>query len=438
MKRSLAQRMAEGGYDGYSYAYPHKTAYRPLDPPAPLHEAWAPEDKENLFLYVHLPFCEMRCGFCNLFTSVQPGGDFVSATLNAIQRQSEIVANAIAPKKIAQAAFGGGTPSFLSVPELEQLFSHLMRLWPFQPAAIPVSFEMSPGTVTKEKLTFLKNIGIDRISLGIQSFAPEDLVSLKRPQRLSEVDSACRLIKSSNFNVFNIDLIYGNKGQDESRWKESLKAALTYEPEELYLYPLYVRKLTNLGRSGKRPAEHRRDLYRLGRDILLSAGYRQISMRLFRRENVKRHSDYCCQDDGMIGLGPGARSYTRALHYSTEYAVAQNGVRGIIEKFNACAAEQHAVADYGTGLNCEEQKLRHVIKSLLRVDGICLAHYRGAFATSPFEDFPHLRELFDLELADEKDDAIRLNEEGLAWSDTIGPWLYSEAVMSQMNQCELA
>lgn len=72
MKKSLAQRMMDDGYEGYAYGYPHKTAYRPLDPPVPLREAWQQEDKRNLFLYVHLPFCEMRCGFCNLFTTVQP------------------------------------------------------------------------------------------------------------------------------------------------------------------------------------------------------------------------------------------------------------------------------------------------------------------------------------------------------------------------------
>lgn len=112
--------MHEGGYDGYAYAYPHKTAYRPLDPPVPLTGAWAPEDKRNLFLYVHLPFCEMRCGFCNLFTTVQPGTGLVDQTLAAIRRQSEIVSSAILPEGIAQAAFGGGTPSFLSELELDR------------------------------------------------------------------------------------------------------------------------------------------------------------------------------------------------------------------------------------------------------------------------------------------------------------------------------
>ncbi len=430
--------MAEGGYDGYAYAYPHKTAYRPLDPPAPLAAAWQGEDRRNLFLYAHLPFCEMRCGFCNLFTTVQPGASVVDQTLAAIHRQSSAVSSAIGPQNISQAAFGGGTPSFLSSLELEQLFNQLSRTWPVQWHRIPVSFEMSPGTVTSEKLDLLKRSGVDRISLGVQSFVHEDLVSLKRPQLAGELERACHSIKAGGFPVFNIDLIYGNEGQDARRWQRSLDRALEWQPEELYLYPLYIRRLTNLDRSGRHPGTLRRDLYRQARDFLLAAGYSQISMRLFRRSNVIRQSDYCCQDDGMVGLGPGARSYTRSLHYSTEYAVGQSGVKKIIEDFNARTEASFAAADYGVTLDEREQGLRYVIKSLLRADGVSPSGYQRRFGSSMTDDFPQLEELAELGLAVESNGCLRLNDEGLTWSDTIGPWLYSDAMTVRMSAYELA
>lgn len=438
MRRSLAQRIAEGGYDGYAYAYPHKTAYRPLDPPVPLRQVWQQEDKTDLFLYVHLPFCEMRCGFCNLFTTVQPAESLTSRTLAAIERQSRAVAEAIAPESIAQAAFGGGTPSLLAEPEIERLFNHLGEVWPVRWRDIPVSFEVSPGTITETKLALLKRLGVDRISIGVQSFVAEDLIALKRPQRSGEVERACQLIKDSQFSVFNLDLIYGNEGQDARRWQRSLSQALEWQPEELYLYPLYVGKLTHLDRSGRRPGDHRRDLYRQARDFLRAAGYRQISMRLFRRADVKRETDYCCQEDGMVGLGPGARSYTRALHYSTEYAVGQPGVKAIIKNFNTRSDAEHATANYGAALDLDEQRLRFVIKSLLRVEGVSLAAYQRRFGSVMLADLPQLRELTELGLANESDEVFGLNDEGLAWSDTIGPWLYSEAVADRMEAYELA
>ena len=438
MRRNLAQRMAEDGYDGYAYAYPHKTAYRPLIPAIPLEHAWRTEDKRNLFLYVHLPFCEMRCGFCNLFTTVQPGGNLVEQTLAAIERQSRAVATAVAPECIAQVAFGGGTPSFLSEPELERLFTHLRDVWPVRWNEIPVSFEVSPGTITSAKLALLKQLGVDRISLGVQSFVAEDLISLKRPQPAGELERACQRIKAAQLPVFNIDLIYGNEGQDAKRWQVSLDRALEWQPEELYLYPLYVGKLTSLDRCGKRPGEHRRALYRQARDFLRAAGYRQISMRLFRRADVRRHTDYCCQEDGMVGLGPGARSYTRRLHYSTEYAVGQTGVKTIIADFNSRSDASYGMADYGAALDLAEQKLRYVIKSLLRTEGVSRAAYQARFGNELAADTPQLQELSELGLVEETVGSLQLNDEGLMWSDTVGPWLYSDAVTAQMAAYELA
>lgn len=420
----LSERMHQEGYDGYTYAYPHKTAYRLLEPPVPLEDAWAEEDTSRLFLYVHLPFCEMRCGFCNLFTTIRPGQDRVESTLEAILRQSESVARAVQARGVAQAAFGGGTPSYLTTTQLERLFRGLQQHWPVDFSAVPTSFETSPGTLTPEKLALLKQLGVDRLSLGVQSFHPQDLADLGRPQPDGQLRQACEWIREAGFPVFNLDLIYGNPLQDETSWEFSLRSALQWRPEELYLYPLYVGKLTGLDRRGRRPGERRRALYRMARDLLLAEGYRQISMRLFRLPEVQVESDYCCQQDGMVGLGPGARSYTRSLHYSSEYAVGQAGVRAIIDEFNRRTSEQFSRADYGFRLNAQEQTLRRLLKTLLRNQPL------------DFEpQLPQLQELEQLGLA--RPDPWQLTEEGLAWSDTIGPWLYSEPVQERMREYEL-
>ena len=140
----------------------------------------------------------------------------------------------------------------------------------------------------------------------------------------------------------------------------------------------------------------------------------------------------------MVGLGPGARSYTRALHYSTEYAVGQTGVKMIIEDFNARDSARFAAADFGVALDVEEQKLRYVIKSLLRADGVSRSAYQRRFGSTPSEDLAQLQELAELGLVEENAECLRLNDEGLMWSDTIGPWLYSDAVAARMDAYQLA
>jgi oxygen-independent coproporphyrinogen-3 oxidase len=139
----------------------------------------------------------------------------------------------------------------------------------------------------------------------------------------------------------------------------------------------------------------------------------------------------------MLGLGPGARSYTRGLHYSSEYAVSQAGVRGLLEAWAARPREAFAVADYGVRLDSGEQRRRYLLKSLLRTEGLDLAAYQAAFGSQALADFPELAELEAAGLA--RRDALRLapTEAGLAFSDALGPWLYSPAVRALSQEFEL-
>ena len=142
--------------------------------------------------------------------------------------------------------------------------------------------ETSPATAERDKLAMLRERGVTRISIGIQSFVDAELAGAARPQDRAEVDRALENLRDSRIPVLNIDLIYGLPGQTVPTWLASLREALAYAPEELYLYPLYVRPLTGLGRSGRAWDDQRLACYRSGRDLLLSEGYEQVSMRMFR------------------------------------------------------------------------------------------------------------------------------------------------------------
>src|SRR5690606_28839892 len=154
------------------------------------------------------------------------------------------------------------------------------------------------------------------------------------------------------FQTLNLDLIYGLPGQTVSTWLESLQMALAYHPEELYLYPLYVRPLTGMDKLDKNWDDVRLQCYRIGRDFLLENDYRQVSMRMFRANNTPENNTvYRCQEDGMLGLGCGARSYTREYHYSSEYAVGRQGVLEILQDYIKRAPQSFDNIDYGFHLN---------------------------------------------------------------------------------------
>lgn len=520
-----------GPYQSYVYAYPHKTSYRPLTPRPRLSDVWAAERRDALFLYLHVPFCEMRCGFCNLFTRTGASEDLTTAYLDALERQADSVRDALGEASFATAAFGGGTPTYLTAAELERLCDLAGRFTDL--AEIPWSVETSPATATTDRLSVLADRGATRVSIGVQSFVDAEARAVLRPQKTVEVEAALDRIRAIGFDTLNIDLIYGIDGQTPESWRYSLDAALSWEPEEIYLYPLYVRPLTGLGRRGHDWDDQRLRLYRTGRDHLLDLGYEQVSMRMFRRPSAAASeagvigagasgaavsdgavsgsgtssagvsgagvggaaasgawaSDatagdtgasgvraasgaavsgdgtaYCCQTDGMVGLGCGARSYTEGLHYSFEYAVGASATRGIIAEY--VRTRDFGAVRVGFALDDDERRRRHVIQSLLQASGLRRADYRRRFGTDPADDFAAELAAFadrgwletngsgpDTDqrgpgtgrgrsgldrdwLGADLGDSIRLTPEGLAHSDAIGPMLFSPRVRALMDGYE--
>ncbi|WP_221801586.1 STM4012 family radical SAM protein [Oceanobacter mangrovi] len=429
-------------YLNYVYSYPHKTAYRELSPAVDLSQAWANEVKQQLFLYVHVPFCEMRCGYCNLFTLSRPPEALVAQYLDTLQRQARISADWLGKARFEQLAFGGGTPTYLTPVQLERVFDILRTELNWQ--GTQASVEVSPATATVERLALLKQQQVSRISIGIESFVDHDLKALGRPQQHSQVEQALHNIRQQDFDCLNIDLIYGNHQQSAQDWQDTLQRAVAWQPQEIFVYPLYVRPLTGLGKRASRLGEITSDrhlAYRQARDYLLQQGYQQLSMRQF----VKPKSEpglaasnqpgqsYRCQEDGMIGLGPGARSYTSQLHYSGHYAVAQPQIQQLIEDYVNSSDDDFRVARYGFELDANEQRHRFVLLGLLQCDGLSRAHYRQRFGEDVLQHFPQLLLLQQQGWIEISTQQLRPTAAGIEQADLIGHWLFSDRVRERMQ-----
>lgn len=444
MTASMTHEFLSNPYQAYTYAYPHKTAYRRQEPPIPLQTVWENEACDSLFLYLHIPFCEYRCGFCNLFTLAQPSADVPLVYLSKLEEHAKAFMKAVPHAKFSRLAIGGGTPTYLNHEELKRLIRIVTDVLGVDLHNVPVSCEASPSTLDREKVKLLCELGVDRLSMGIQSFNDKEVRAIGRPQRRDEVREALRLLSESSFSVRNLDLIYGAENQTLESWLDSVKQVVQYGAEELFLYPLYVRQLTGLGqRAARRDLSidefskwnvFRLEAYEMAREYLLANGYSQISMRNFRLE---RHCgaaiedvapNYCCQLDGMVGLGCGARSYTRRLHYSNEYAVGSGAVKNILSSYLRRSFEELQCVDYGFQVDEREQRHRYLLMSLLQVAGVDRGAYKARFSTDVLTDFPQLALLSDLQLLEWTESRVALTSSGIALSDAIGPWLYSNNV----------
>ena len=434
------EKLKADPYRSYLYSYPHKTAYRQLEPALPLADLWAKEPADTYFLYMHIPFCGARCGFCNLFTLPDGRTSVHEQYIDALERQAKQWAPIVGGKPFARFALGGGTPTLLAPNQLERLFLIAQNVMGLNPELASISVETSPDTVTAERLDILSKYRVDRVSMGIQSFVEAEANAVYRPQKPDEVERALQLLETYRFPVLNLDLIYGLPGQTVDSWLYSVDRALAYAPQELFIYPLYTREHTivkprDVTRSGE---DIRLTCYEAARERLRAAGYVQYSMRRFAKPDVggsKELLPYGCQEEGMVGLGCGARSYTHAVHYASPYGVSRRATASIISDY--VHAEDHTKAEYGYVLSESEQSRRYVLKGILHREGLDLAAYRDRFTAEALEVHAELELLLQTGLAELQQGVYRLTDEGLAYSDAIGDWLISPEVRERMEAYEL-
>ena len=413
-------------YVSYMYSYPHKTAYRTLTPPVSLSPYLERLEGREASLYFHVPFCAHKCGYCNLFSQQCCDAERISLYLHTMRRQAEQLSVAAQGLKFTSFAVGGGTPLILDEGQLEELFC-LAELFGVHPSRVFTSVETSPEYTQKSVLRQLRARGVERLSMGVQSFNETELKKLKRRPGLGTVVGALENIVEAGFPQFNLDLIYGIEGQTVESFMRSLNTALTYRPNELFIYPLYVRPGTRIDVRSTDDIGYA--IYKSARELLGGQGFVQTSMRRFvRRETTA--TEFSCGDEVMLSCGAGGRSYLGNLHYATPYAVRQQAIADEIDHY--IRTTDFMTAANGFLLSTEEMQIRFIIKNLMYHRGVDLAEYEKRFGEKPDRNL--FREFTDRGWIEETGRIVRLTEEGMAYSDYIGQAFISPVVRKLMSE----
>ena len=292
-------------YVDYMYSYPHKTAYRPFPAPVSLLPYLEQLQGRKASLYFHIPFCSHKCGYCNLFSLQTNRTEYIATYLDTLHRQAQQLSPLTAGLTFDSFAIGGGTPLLLTVPQLEQLMA-TAALFGVHPSHAFTSVETSPEYADRPRLNVLKKAGVSRVSIGIQSFQDEELKAIKRRPRQNTIYQALDDIRQMDFPYFNIDLIYGIKGQTVESFLYSLEEALRFQPNELFIYPLYVRQGTGI--TEREPDDVCFRMYRAACKLLQAKGFLQTSMRRFIH-HPSTDAEVSCGDEVMLSCGSGGRSY---------------------------------------------------------------------------------------------------------------------------------
>jgi len=196
------------------------------------------EEKAPLALYLHIPFCTSKCGYCD-FNSYEGLEHVVPDYTPALVREMELWAPAARNFRVETIFFGGGTPSLTSIDDMRILSERLHNLFDISPD-VEWTLEANPTELTREHLEGLRGIGVNRLSMGVQSMHPDELELLERQHSPERVVQAVQDARAAGFDNMNLDLIFGLIGQPVERWQSTLEQVLAFQPEHLSCYALTV------------------------------------------------------------------------------------------------------------------------------------------------------------------------------------------------------
>ena len=368
-------------------------------------------------IYIHIPFCHTKCGYCDFYSITDL--TFCDSFINALITEIRLIHEQLNPYDTFDTIyFGGGTPSILTVDHIEQILESLRSYFNLK-ENINITLEANPGTLDDNKLNDIQRLGINRLSIGIQSFINEELDLLNRIHTAKEGIEAFNSARSAGFKDISIDLIFALPKQTLKDWVFSLNEAIYLKPEHISVYNLTYEKGTpffRMKQAGKLIAQNEDaelSFYKTAIDNLKNNGYIQyevsnfaLSPELESRHNIKywNHTDY-------LGFGPSAHSFWQNKRWSN-----RDSIEGYINRL-----QQGKYPDRSEeNINLKTKEFEKIFLSLRTNAGLNILEFDELFQCSFLEKYKsEVNKLRHAGLACIKNDTIYLTSEGLYICDEI-------------------
>jgi putative oxygen-independent coproporphyrinogen III oxidase len=359
-------------------------------------------------IYIHVPFCRGKCLYCDFASGTDLGSvpDFLAALDREMRQYLDFAL------RFDTIYLGGGTPSLLTAGELARLFESLQQHFVFSPDT-EITLEANPDDLTPQVLKYYRELGINRLSLGVQSFNDRELAFLGRRHDALQALKAIKWAREAGFANLGVDLIYGLPGQTLDRWRRHLETTVGFWPEHLSCYQLTLEEETPLGRRRAKgefqalPEEREREFFLVTASFLEDRGYLHYEISNFARgeANRSRHNGKYWNHTPYLGLGPAAHSYRGGRRWWNH--------RGLADYVRALSRGAAPVAG-GETLTPEQWRLEALYLGMRTKDGVDLQLVQG---DRPQE--ARLREIVGAGLAEVRENRLIPTRKGLAVADSL-------------------
>lgn len=376
----------------------------------------------NPGIYIHIPFCEHKCGYCDFYsiTDFSSRQDFLNSLYLEIKLKAKQLQTGSTFDSIY---FGGGTPSLLSGSEINSILNSLHDEFLFA-ADTEITLEANPGTIDSHTFAGFRETGINRLSIGVQSFDDQELKLLERIHSADQAINTIQSAKDAGFNNFSIDLIFALPGQTMDRWQHTLETTFSLEPKHISAYnlifeegtPFYTRLQNQEIKS--QPEEDEIRFWEFTLNQMTKNGFPPYevsnfacSEKYYSRHNVKywTHTPY-------LGFGPSAHSFWDNKRW--------NNLRSVSRYIQQLSAGQQPVA-HSEKLDMSTLEFEYIFLSLRTYAGLNLTHYRKKFTTDFLSKYStESQDLQQQKLAVIENDYFKLTPKGMIICDAILPEFY--------------
>ena len=370
-------------------------------------------------IYIHVPFCKQKCNYCNFHFSTKQDNveELVSGMIIELDQRKSYLKT----KKIDSIYFGGGTPSIIDVKHIINIIEKIYSLFDVKKTA-EITMEFNPDDIKKEKLNKLRQAGINRLSIGIQSFNNEDLIFMNRSHNAKEAISSIKLAKECGFNNMSIDLIYGVQNQTDKTWKKNLNQMFELEIDHFSAYALTVEPDTKLNYLIKKkrvqPTSELKaeNHFKILQEESLKMGYEQYEISNFCRKNkFAQHNTSYWKDKAYLGIGPSAHSYN-----------------GKSRRWNISNNLKYITLINNSEKYFDEEKLsptqkynEYTLTSLRTIWGVSLDYLENNFDQHIISHFKkNARKWIDNKNIILEKNNVRLTNKGMLFADTISSDLF--------------
>jgi len=389
-----------------------------------------------LGLYIHIPFCERKCPYCD-FNTYAGLETLHQATVDALCAEMARWSAPLSARSVTTIFIGGGTPTVLTAHQLEQIFAAIHRAFSVAQTA-EITCEANPGTVDQAKFAVLRAFGVNRLSMGVQSFRPEELRFLGRIHAVEDVFAAYTTARRVGFENINLDFIFGLPGQTEADWQVTLDQAVALAPEHLSCYSLIVEPETPLfhwvasGRVAAPDDDMAAALYEMTLAQLDAAGYLQYEVSNWARRTAQddagrvtpqracQHNLIYWRNEEYLGVGPGAHSHLRLSEHGRSVE-RRWGNRKPVAGYNRRVLAGDPVEEFSEEIAPRLAMAESMMVGLRLVrEGVLLAHFQAQHGVAPTTIFSgELEQLQRAGLLVVDAERIRLTRRGLLMGNQV-------------------